>query len=375
MTGLLPGHTYQLDARVINKTLSTEDNIVYVEGFIEGDEFTTPEDLKPSDTYSVVVTFTIPAKTIEVGTKLVAAESLYDNEILLAMHVDIDDEDQTVEYDVPVIYTTAELDSPEEILKNDELKIVDTVYYSNLKVGQLYELRATAVNKLTGDKIRNSEGKVYEFIVEFTPETPDGSVRVPMVFKQLNVNGLTIVAFEELFVDLGTEAEFKIASHEDVEDENQTVQLPFEAKITVVKRAAGTGYYLKGAEISILDKDGNVVKDKYGHDAVGVTNDDGVVVFELFVEDNMQYFAKETKAPSGYQINEDLFELKKNEAGVYTAEIEIQILDEIVIIPPSPPTGDTSNIGLWIGLMAASLLGVITVVILSVRRKKKSQAE
>lgn len=374
MTGLLPAHTYTLDARVINKTLSTDETIVYVEGEIEGAEFTTPETLKPSDEYSVVVTFTIPMNTLEVGTKLVAAETLYDNGIELATHVDLNDEDQTVEYDKPVIYTTAELDSPEDVLKNDELKVVDTVYYSNLKVGQQYTLRATAVIKSTGEKVRDAEGKPYEFIVDFVPETPDGYVRVPMVFKQLDVNGLTIVAFEKLFIDFDTEAELEIASHEDVEDENQTVKLPFEVKITVAKRAAGTGYYLKGAEISILDKDGNVVKDKYGNDAIGLTDANGLVVFEIYVDDDTQYFAKETKAPAGYQLNDSLFELKKNELGIYTADIQIQILDEVIIIPPSPATGDNSNIGLWIGLMGASLLGVLTFVILGIR-KKKSQEE
>ena len=369
MTGLLPNHTYRLDAKLLNKTLSTEDELVYVDCVVEGIEFTTPEDLKVTDEYSVIVTFIIPVGTIETGTKVVAAETLYDNDIELVAHVDIDDDDQSVEYEDPAIYTDAELASTEDNLKNDEVKVIDTVYYSNLKVGRLYTLRATAVNKLTGELICDAEGNVYEFIVEFTPETADGTVRVPMVFKQSDINGLTIVAFEKLFVEYGTDLETEIASHEDIEDENQTVKLPFEARITVEKKAAGTGYKLKGAEISIVDKDGNIVKDKYGNDAVGITDENGEVVFELYVEDDVQYFAKETQAPAGYQLNENLFELTKDENGVYTASVEIEILDEIIIIPP-PQTGDNSNLGLWIGLLAASLAGIVVTIILSTRKKK-----
>jgi hypothetical protein len=278
----------------------------------------------------------------------------------IAEHKDKDDESQTIH--VPKIETNAALADTEEDITTNMTRIKDTVTYTNLIPGVEYTLEARGINPETGKATVNEKGEEYVFTKTFTPTEPNGEVEVEMVFKQSDIIGTQIVAFEKLFVEYGLEGQFEVTNHEDPTDENQTVELYQSVKITVIKKSAGVMLPLKGAEISIFNSKDEVIKDRFGKDCVGITDEEGKVTFEILAYKNETYYAKETKAPAGYHSNPAKFELVRDENGNLKAEIDIEILDNLLIIPPTPvKTGDETNIALWALLLTLSLLGVAIV--------------
>lgn len=278
----------------------------------------------------------------------------------IAEHKDKDDEGQTIH--VPKIGTNASLADTEEDITTHMTRIKDTVSYTNLIPGVEYTLEARGINPETGKATVNEKGEEYVFTKTFTPTEPNGEVVVEMVFKQSDIIGTEIVAFEKLFVEYGLEGQFEVTNHEDPTDENQTVELYQSVKITVIKKSAGTMYPLKGAEISIFNSKGEIINDRFNKPAVGITDEKGTVTFEIFAYKNETYYAQETKAPAGYHLNTNKFELVRDENGNLKAEIDLEILDQALIIPPTPvKTGDETNIALWALLLTLSLLGVAIV--------------
>ena len=47
--------------------------------------------------------------------------------------------------------------------------------------------------------------------------------------------------------------------------------------------------------------------------------------------------------------------------------------NEKIPVPEVPQTGDNSNLGFWIGLCAIALGGLISTVIIAVKRKKDDE--
>lgn len=363
-----PNHPYKLVARLANVNESTEDEIVFIDIEPVVVEIITPEDVP--EVYEVLVSIDVPTELLQNQT-VVAFETLMDNGVELAFHADLTDENQTVEYKDPTISTTAVNATDDERLANDITVIHDRVDYTNLKVGQEYTLEATVMNKATGEVMLDAEGNPYVFTHTFTAETVDGFEIVECELAHQTVNGATIVMFERLYVNYESDNKILIASHEDIDDEAQTVQLPLEARVVVTKKSAGTYYYLAGAEITIFDQDGNIVTDKYGKPAVGVTDEHGIIVFELFVDNDKNYYAQETKAPAGYEINHTKFMLVRDENGVLVANIELEILDELIIIPPTPQTGDNNSTWVWIALIAIAVCGIGGLILVNLKKGKK----
>ena len=140
----------------------------------------------------------------------------YTEEVLVAEHKDITDEDQSVH--IPSVITIAELKG-----KN----VVDDVTYYNLTPGK-YIAKGWLVDKKTGKKLKKSDGEKAFSLSEYTPE---GAVTVKLPVNGIELlGGYDLVAFEEIYAvtedENGETIETLVAEHKDVEDEDQTVKIP-----------------------------------------------------------------------------------------------------------------------------------------------------
>lgn len=109
-----------------------------------------------------------------------------------------------------------------------ELTIIDTVRFRNLTVGQEYRLKGVLMDRGTGKPIQEN-GKNVTAETTFRPTETTGTVDVKFTFDGSAMAGKNLVVFEELFLITadkeGNTTEEKIASHEDLEDEGQTINI------------------------------------------------------------------------------------------------------------------------------------------------------
>lgn len=325
---------------------------------VDGKEVTATQTFKPeSSSGSYDLVFELDSTKIS-GKSVVAFEELTLNNALVAEHKDINDPKQTVNY--PTIKTNADLISDNVIR--------DKVTYTNLVPNRKYVVEGKLMNKDTGKEL---EGVTAQ--ASFTPTEPSGSINLDFKVDLSKVSGKSVVAFERLYAPNDKGEKYLVAKHEDINDKEQTVDIPFvELNVTIAKAdAEKVKYFLKGAEITVFDKDGNIAKDKNGKQCVGLTDENGNVTFTVLYSEGSKYYAQETKAPKGYQINKDKFEVKPKVYDKRSVDISISILDKALVIPPTPTpaapgTGDSTKLLIFILIAMA---GFVTV--LGVRRKLK----
>ena len=118
---------------------------------------------------------------------------------------------------VPEIGTTATVDGEHVAEPAEEITLVDTVTYKNLKVGQTYKLSGILMDKETCEPLLVNEQPVTAE-VEFTPTSSEGSVELAYTFDGSALAGKSVVVFEDLY-----QGENVVASHADINDEGQTV--------------------------------------------------------------------------------------------------------------------------------------------------------
>lgn len=211
---LVPGKEYVLKGALMDKNTG--------KAFTENGEAVTAETVFtpeiPSGT--VTVSFAFDSRLIKENTSLVVFETLYKDGKELAVHADIEDEDQTVKVTVPEIGTKATVNGEKSATAKDDITIEDTVSYKNLTVGKEYTVKGILMDKATGNPfLVNGEEVTAE--VTFTAEKANGEIAVSFTFDGSAVTKETkLVVFETLYRD-GTE----LAAHADIEDVGQTVTL------------------------------------------------------------------------------------------------------------------------------------------------------
>jgi len=168
---------------------------------------------------TVELTFTFNGKDLA-GQSVVAFETMTHNGKEVAVHADIDDEGQTVNF--PDIHTTAADFETEDHISNadEDVTIIDRVAYTNLLVGKEYTVTGTLMDKET-EKPITVDGKEVTASTTFTAEQADGTVDVTFTFDGSALEGKTVVAFESTTYE-GKE----VAVHADINDEDQTVEFP-----------------------------------------------------------------------------------------------------------------------------------------------------
>lgn len=171
---------------------------------VDGKPITAEKTFKPKSSEGTVdVEFTFPGSAVS-GKTTVVFESLYYEDIEVAVHADIEDEDQTVIY--PELKTSAALTKLNTI--------TDKVSYTNLIPGKEYTMTATLIDQGTAKPISGATGTA-----KFVAKEADGTVDVTIDASK--AAGKTVVVFEECKLE-GT----VVGEHKDRADENQMVAVP-----------------------------------------------------------------------------------------------------------------------------------------------------
>lgn len=216
---------------------------------VEGNTVTASTTFEPEDNEGKVkVTFSVDTSTLS-NKKLVVFEKLEADGNVIAHHEDLTDEGQTVEVVPPEIKTSAAdgADRDKEVTADGKATIVDTVKYTGLVPGTEYELQGTLMDAETGETLKGADGKEITASAKFTPQAQDGTQDVTFNFDASKLGGAKTVVFEKLFVD-GT----LIGSHEDTNDQDQTVEISPSLKTTAAT-IQGSKVVKPEDEVAIVD--------------------------------------------------------------------------------------------------------------------------
>ena len=214
---LVPGKEYTLIGKMMDK--ATGNALLKADGSeVTGKATFTPE----SSNGTATVEITFDCADLD-GHSLVAFEKLYRGETTIASHEDIDDVDQTVKVDTPLVETTATSsqaghDGDKNIVRDTEATLTDTVEYKGLVTGKEYTFTGTVIDKVTGKALLNADGS--EVTASKTIKAADtyGTVELEFTLNCASLDGHELVVFEKIYQD-GKE----IGSHEDLNDGDQTV--------------------------------------------------------------------------------------------------------------------------------------------------------
>lgn len=376
---LIPGKEYTVSGVLMNK--ATGEPLL-----INGEEMHAETIFIPdAPSGEVIVSFTFDSRNIKTDTDIVVFESLYRDGKELAVHEDIDDEDQTITVKIPQICTTADVGGKKEINATEVFTLEDTVSYKNLTPGKEYIIKGVLMDKITGKPLV-IDGEEIRSEAAFIPESADGEVTVPFTFDSRFIKEDTeLVVYETLYRE-----SFEIASHTDIEDKHQTV--------SVFIPEIGTQAYIEGEKESTV-KDRITIEDTVFYKnltpgkeyALKGTLMDKSTGKPLLI-DGKEICSETTFIPetaSGEIILTFTFEgenLKKTTKivvfeTVYREDVPIAIHADLedaeqtvtVQVPPpsdSPQTGDISHMRLWMALTAVSGAAVILLI---VRRRRYSK--
>ena len=216
---LVVGKQYTAKGTLMNK--STGEPVVDK----DGKEITAETTFTPAEKDGTVdLVFKFDASELA-GESVVAFEKVANEFGVIAVHEDLEDEEQTVH--CPAIKTTAsDANGNKDFYAHDTVSVVDTIEYKNLAVGLRYTVEGTLMDKATGEAITDEKGEAITAKTSFTPKAPDGTVNITFRFKADDMEGKTLVAFEVLTTKNVKGEDTPVASHEDIEDEDQTVHFP-----------------------------------------------------------------------------------------------------------------------------------------------------
>lgn len=291
----------------------------------------------------------------------------------------------TVENDkIPELKTTATIDGKKEVGATEVFTLEDLVEYKHLVPGKEYTFKGILMDKTTGKELLIDSKKITSE-VSFTPEEPSGKVIVSFEFDARYIKKDTdIVVFEDLYSE-----DKELAVHADIEDEGQTVTVKI-PKIGTKASIEGKKKFTANGDITIDD----VVSYKHlttgkEYTIKGVLKDKSTG--KQFLVGGKEVCSEVTFTPEtadgevtvsftfdGSVITADteivVFEALYREGTEIAVHADIEDENQTVTIhpqpePEKPQTGDNSNIGFWIGLGAVALGGLVSVVIIKIKKK------
>lgn len=244
--GLAVGKTYTVTGKLMDKATG--------EPFLDanGAEVTATKTFVPeSANGTVTITFTFDSTNLEQTGEVVAFESVEREGRQIAIHADINDENQTVTIEVPRIGTTAtDAADGDKIASSDTAcTINDVVAYEGLVKGTTYELTGTLMDKVTGEPFLDAAGNPVTVKQNFVSEG-SGTVTVAFAFDSTNlVENTDVVAFETV-----SREGRQIAIHADIDDEGQTVTIEVpRIGTTAVEAESGEHFAYPDEQLTIVD--------------------------------------------------------------------------------------------------------------------------
>ena len=211
-TGLVPGKEYKVTGVLMDK--ETGEKLLVDSKEITAETVFVPE----TKNGSVDVTFIFDATGLH-GKEVVVFEDLYRENIKVAAHTDITDDDQTIKVKTPEIGTTANFEGEKEIDPLDKVTLTDTVSYKDLTPGKEYRVTGVLMDKSNGKELLINGEKVTAEAT-FVATEASGSVDVTFIFDATGLHGKGIVVFEDLYRE-----NVLLATHADINDEGQTVKI------------------------------------------------------------------------------------------------------------------------------------------------------
>lgn len=141
-------------------------------------------------------------------------------------------------------------DGDHKLLASNQAEIIDSVSYKGLKKGTEYELQGTLMDAETGEALKDTAGRDITATAKFTPKASSGKQKVKFKFDATLLGGHKAVVFERLYLDGNLQA-----THEDPEDEDQTVEfLPVEIGTTATDAADGDKSVGVGKAVTVEDE-------------------------------------------------------------------------------------------------------------------------
>ena len=239
-SGLKPGTAYVVSGILMDKATGETVKDAYGHEISASKSFTAD----PSGAGKAELTFVFNGSNLA-GTAVVAFEEVSNGGYTVCVHMDLEDEDQTVW--LPGIRTNAHgADEGKEIYAVETGVICDAVAYRALIPGIEYTLTGELMDKATGTAAYGADGNPIVRTVTFVPESKDGSISIMFEADLSELAGHTLVVFETLTAD-----DTVLAEHRDLSDESQTVTLP---KIwTLAHGENDSREMLAGKQITIVD--------------------------------------------------------------------------------------------------------------------------
>ena len=181
---------------------------------------------------SVETVFSFDASGLA-GKSVVAYETCFLGDSVVAMHEDIADTRQMVHF---IDISTAARDGGSD--GSGTRSVIDAVSYRGLEPGKTYRMIASLVDADSAAPLTARDGLPATGEASFTPDAPDGSVDVTLSIREQEVSGKRAVVFERLVDEKG----HVIATHEDIQSAEQTVSFVDKPGFSLPK----TGDYLIG---------------------------------------------------------------------------------------------------------------------------------
>ena len=199
--------------------------------------------------------------------EIVCFENLSNDKGLdIAVHNDIEDEDQTT--DVVKVHTTAKTEGTDgqDTLATEKTVIIDAVSYEKLVPGLTYRIYGTLMQVSTGKELLDEKGEPLTAEIEFIPEESEGTIDLTFPefdAVELALAGDSVVVFEKIYLVKTTEGngegeedkeeEILIGHHEDIEDDGQTIYIP-EIHTTASDSETGDHVGTVSEKTTIIDK-------------------------------------------------------------------------------------------------------------------------
>ena len=314
----------------------------------------------------------------------------------LAVHEDLEDEDQTITILAPSISTSAsDSETGTSVLAlSDTVGINDEVSYEGLVPGDKYVVTGTLMDKSTGEIYEDEDGNTYVEEVSFEAEASAGVVTVAFKDVKVTTDDVELVVFERLRAEASDK---DIAVHEDMDDQDQTVGRP--SCTTYATTSYGYKTFLSGSTVTIVD---NVTYEGlepgetyyaraslYTDDGTVVTNGGKeVVALQEFVpeeesgtvEVSIKFRATDLNDGDVVVVYENIYDKATDEETEMNTQSEDIIVlsheepdnkDQSLEVTTVPTLGDVANDdNVWLGIAFIVIGSAGILIVFEVRRRR-----
>lgn len=143
---------------------------------------------------------------------MVCFEELWQEDLKLAVHADISDQDQSIYF--PSVGTQVkDSETGAQIAHADEeVTLIDTVSYANVQPGEELTLQGVLMDKETGEELL-IDGEPVTAETTFTPEESAGTVDVEFTFNASEVSGKHWLSSSHCYIKVKKSPSTRISTH------------------------------------------------------------------------------------------------------------------------------------------------------------------